>query len=49
VVDQELVMRSRRVQGLPDHVTDPMALDVVARLVILAESLDEAPQAGVPP
>jgi hypothetical protein len=49
VVDQELVVRSRRAQGLPDHVTDPMALDFVARLVILAESLAEAPQAGVPP
>jgi hypothetical protein len=48
-VVQELVVQTRRAQGLPDHVTDPIALDLVARLVILAESLDEAPQAGVPP
>lgn len=47
-VVQELVVQSRRAQGLPDHVTDPIALDLVARLVILA-ALDEAPQAGVPP
>jgi hypothetical protein len=46
---QELVAQSRRAQGLPDHVTDPIALDLVARLVIFAESMDEAPQAGVPP
>jgi hypothetical protein len=48
-VVEELVVQSRRAQGLCDHVTDPIALDLVARLVILAESLDEAPQAGVPP
>jgi hypothetical protein len=39
-------VRSRRAQGLPDHVTDLATLDYVARLLV---SANEPPPAGVPP
>ena len=39
-------VRSRRAQGLPDHITDPATLDYVARLLL---STSEPPPAGVPP
>jgi hypothetical protein len=39
-------MRSRRAQGLPDHITDTVTLDYVARLIA---STNELPRAGVPP
>jgi len=32
----EAAVRSRRAQGLPDQITDPAALDEVARLVLAA-------------
>jgi hypothetical protein len=39
-------VRSRRAQDLPDHITDPVALDYVARLLV---STSEPPPAGGPP
>jgi hypothetical protein len=39
-------VRSRRAQGLPDHVADIVTLDYVARLIALT---NEPPRAGVPP
>jgi hypothetical protein len=48
-VAHELGLRSRRAQGLEDEITDPVVLDLVARLVVLVTSTDEAPHAGVPP
>jgi hypothetical protein len=48
-VAHELAVRSRRAQGLPDEVTDPVVLDLVAKLVVLAMSTDEASHTGVPP
>jgi hypothetical protein len=39
-------VRSRRAQGLPDHITDPVTLDYVARLLMSAK---EPPPAGIPP
>jgi hypothetical protein len=39
-------MRSRRAQGLSDHITDPVTLDYVARLLV---SANEPPPAGIPP
>jgi hypothetical protein len=39
-------VRSRRAQGLPDHITDPVTLDYVARLLVPA---NEPPPAGIPP
>jgi hypothetical protein len=35
-VAREAAVRTRRAQGLPDHITDPAALDEVARLVLAA-------------
>ncbi len=43
---RELAVRSRRAQGLPDHVVDTVTLDYVARLIA---STNELPRAGVPP
>jgi hypothetical protein len=43
---RELAVRSRRAQGLPDHVADIVTLDYVARLIAVAHEL---PRAGVPP
>jgi hypothetical protein len=43
---RELAVRSRRAQGLPDHITDTVTLDYVARLIA---STNELPRAGVPP
>jgi hypothetical protein len=48
-IARERAMRSRRSQGLPDHITDPAVFDFVARLVVLATPTDEVPHAGVPP
>ena len=48
-IARERAMRSRRSQGLPDHITDPAVFDLVARLVVLATPTDEVPHAGVPP
>jgi hypothetical protein len=39
-------VRSRRAQSLPDHITDSVTLDYVARLLV---SANESPPAGVPP
>jgi hypothetical protein len=36
-VAREFAMRSRQVQGLPDRITDPVALDQAARLVIAGQ------------
>jgi hypothetical protein len=35
-VARAAAVRTRRAQGLPDHITDPAALDEVARLVLAA-------------
>jgi hypothetical protein len=43
---RELAVRSRRAQGLPDHVADIVTLDYVARLIAV---ISELPRAGVPP
>jgi hypothetical protein len=46
---RELAVQSRREQGLPDKVTDPVALERGAQLVLALRGRPERPPAGVPP
>jgi len=48
-VARELVVQSRREQGLPDHVTDPRALAQGAQLVLDARRRRPAPRTVKPP
>jgi hypothetical protein len=46
---RELAVQSRREQGLPDKVTDPVALERGAQLVLALRGHPERPPAGIPP
>jgi len=49
-VAHEAAVRTRRTQGLPDHVTDPAVLAHVADLLATAEAAEHGRQrSGVPP
>lgn len=49
-VARDLVIRSRRAQGLPDHVTDPVLLAKAAEFVLGHRTCaDREHPAGVPP
>ena len=48
-VAKELAVRSRRCQGLPDHITDLEALAAGAQLVMALRRPQGWPRGGVPP
>jgi len=48
-VAREAAVRTRRAQGLPDHITDPAALDEVARLVLAARRRRPVGETARPP
>src|SRR5215212_3238343 len=48
-VAKELAVRSRRCQGLPDHITDSEALAAGAQLVVTLRHPQRRPHSGVPP
>ena len=49
VVARQLAIRSRREQGLPDHITDPGALAQGAQLVLEAQRRRRTPRTVHPP